>query len=347
MATATALPAVVGLPGRAAAQTITFKSLEQALEQGLGAIKTGNFEIAIPALEAATQSNGRIGFLAKYYLARIFADNGHAWTDHAKAYILYQHLADEHADIDPDEDFRAPYVAKALMALAQYVRHGVADIGLRPNVSRAAKYIHHAATVFSDEDAQFEHAKLLLIGDGVDADTRRAIHWFSVLSQRGHAGAQAFLADLYARGRHVPKDHKRALALITLAVESAPAHERIWIEDIYQHIYCGASEGVRTEANGMVADWRQKYSRSVDEQARAPGVNLELLAPNAIRTCSDGRAALPSLRGIGFNAPASSVGPDATAPLGLTPQGMTTGATTGQAPPANGLLEIMTRPRAQ
>ena len=34
-----------------------------------------------------------------------------------------------------------------------------------------------------------------------------------------------------------------ALALIRVAVANAPERDRIWIEDIYQNIFCGASSG--------------------------------------------------------------------------------------------------------
>jgi hypothetical protein len=301
---------------------ITFRSPQAALEQGLGAIRSGNVELAIPALEAAVESDGRVGFLATFYLARVYADNGHARTEHGKAYALYHRIAEMSPSVDPDDDLRAPFVARSLMALAQYLRNGLPEIQLRANAVRAAQYINFAATVLSDEDAQFEHAKLLLTGDGVEPDTRRAVHWFSVLSQRGHAGAQAFLADLMYRGKHTPQDQKRALALITLAVENAPSSERIWIEDIYQVIYCGSTDGMRSEANGVVANWRQKYSRALDEATRlSPSLNG--LSPNAVRTCRDGRLVLPAVREAGLNAaagPTSGANPEARAapPVGAT-----------------------------
>ena len=82
-----------------------------------------------------------------------------------------------------------------------------------------------------------------------------------MLTEEGYAGAQALLADLYWRGRHVKKDEQRALALITMAVENAPAHERIWIEDIYQNIFCGTSQGTRKQADGIVATWKKMFAR--------------------------------------------------------------------------------------
>ena len=118
----------------------------------------------------------------------------------------------------------------------------------------------------------------------VEEDVRRAMHYFSVLSQSGHAGAQAFLADLYWRGKFVPKDQQRALALITVAVENAPAHERLWIEDIYQNIFCGSSQGVRKQADGVVAVWRKQLPRMDEPGSMALGARA--LQPQ--RTCGNG-----------------------------------------------------------
>ena len=46
-----------------------------------------------------------------------------------------------------------------------------------------------------------------------------------------------------------------------MAVENAPEHERIWIEDIYQNIFCGTSQGTRKQADGIVAVWRKMFAR--------------------------------------------------------------------------------------
>jgi uncharacterized protein len=272
---------------------VRFISPEAAFEQGMGAVKAGQLELAIPALEHAA-SRGIL--MAQYYLARIYADNANPHTDHAKAYMLYQHISDEYADIDPDADQRAPFVAKSLTALAGYVKAGVAEIGLQPNAERAAEYLHHAATFFNDPDAQFELAKIYLRGEGVPEDAKRAMHWLSVLTRKGHAGAQAFLADLYWRGKHVTQDQLRALALITVAVEHAPSHERIWIEDIHQNIFCGASEGTRQQAEVIVADWRRKYGRP-KETSDVSG--LGELQPRAMRTCNNGEPVLTVARESG------------------------------------------------
>ena len=268
---------------------VTFSSPQAAFEQGLGAYRAGFYQIALPALTFAAE---RRVFLAQYHLAQLYADNQSAVTDHGKAYELYLSIVEEHASkIDVDDDERAPYVGKALTALARYVYRGLPEIGLPSNASRSAEFLEEAATFFRELDAQFELAKLYLKGDGVPEDRRKALHWLSTLTQHGHVGAQAFLADLLWHGKVVPKDEKRALALITVATENSPVHERIWIEDIYQRIFCGTAAGVRQQADGLVASYRHLY---VPRPSLDPGrVATADAAPT--RSCGNGEA-LPRLQ---------------------------------------------------
>lgn len=241
---------------------VKYASPRDAFEQGLGAYKSGYYEIAIPALtEAVAKGDELDRFFAEFYLARIYSDNAGARTNHGKAYQLYQKLADEYFDVDPDDGQRAPFMAKALTALAGYLRSGMREIGLRPDPDRANEYLQHAATFFNDKDAQFELAKIYVGANSDREDVKRGLHYLSVLTEEGHPGAQAFLADLLWRGRYVPKDERRALALIRMAVEHAPQQERVWIEDIYQNIFCSSSQGTRKQAEGIVATWRKVFPR--------------------------------------------------------------------------------------
>ncbi len=279
LATCVALPVIIASAG---AGTLPFPSAREALKQGMSAYQGGYYEIAIPALEHAAAAKE---FMAEYYLARIYSDNNGAHTDHPKAYMLFQSIADEYADADPDDDPRAPYVGKSLTALGAYVKRGLPEIGLKPDPQRAAFYFMNASSTFNDEDAQFELAKMQLRGEGVDEDVSTARHWLSRLSQNGHAGAQAFLADLLWRGKYMDADQPRALALIAVAVQNAPPYERLWIEDIYQNIYCGAGEGIRKQATGIVAEWGNHYGRKPETQDRS---GLGTLVTALERTCQNG-----------------------------------------------------------
>jgi TPR repeat protein len=273
---------IVLAPAMALAQTATFSSPREALRQGVSAYQGGYYELAMPALDYAAKSGE---FIASYYLAKIYQDSTGPYTDHAKAYALYEKIADEHLDADPD-DPRAQYVGKALTALAGYVLRGLPEIGLAPDAERAVFYLKNASTTFNDEDAQFELAKLQLKGEGVETNVALGRHWLSVLSQSGHAGAQAFFADLLWRGKHVEPDPARALALIAVAVDNASPQDAMWIEDIYQNIFCGAAEGTRRQATGIVAQWGNRYGRKPTEQRDRSG--LAQLTVGPVRTCKNG-----------------------------------------------------------
>ncbi len=266
----------------AAQGRVTFVSAEAALEQGLNAYRAGYHQIALPALSFAAEHNL---FLGRFFLARLLSDNQASATDHARAFRIYRQIVSEHANtIDVDDDERAPFVGKALTAVARYVHRGLPEMDLAPNAVRAAEFLQEAATFFRDPDGQYELAKLYLTGDGVEQDRRKALHWLSILSQEGHVSAQAFFADLLWTGKIVPRDEKRALALITVAVEHAPATERIWIEDIYQRIFCGAQPSVRQQADGLVASYRQSFAN------RVPADPIERAAedPSPSRQCGSG-----------------------------------------------------------
>jgi hypothetical protein len=242
---------------------------QEALERGLGAYRVGKHDAALTALSsAAAQGDSSIRFMAEFYLARIYAMEAGPATDHTRAFVLYRKLADENLDADPLTSQRAPFVAKALLALAGYVRAGVKAIDLPPNPRRAADYLHHAAVFFGDRDAQLELAKAYLSADSGKDDVRRGLHYLAVLAEESHGPAQAVLADLFWRGRHVAKDDRRALALVTMAVENAPSHERIWIEESYAAIFCGTNQIVRAEAGVLVAGWRQTFVRPDGTAAR-------------------------------------------------------------------------------
>lgn len=319
-----------------------FSSPEQALRQGVSAYNGGYPELAIPALEYAASKNLFLGY---FFLAKLYSDSSNIFTDHGKAYMLFQKIAHEHADVDPDHDVRAPYVAEALTALAGYVKTGIPDIGLAANPHLAAEYLHHAAVFFDDENAQFELSKMQLNGEGVPTDVARGRHWLSVLAQNGHPGAQAFLADLYWRGKFMRKDPVRALTLISVAVKNARGGDRVWIEDIYQSIYCGASKGVREQATGMVADWDSRYGRKpelpgrsslgafngsvnrtcadghkvpIDAYNTVPGSSIEVAEPKAPVIANDGPVGPPAANPMGFMQ-GSATGGGSLRPVGASP----------------------------
>ncbi len=306
----------------------------EMLSKGLDAYKHSRYELAVPALDCVLRTDdGLPKFYAEFYMARIAGDDTSGFVDHRLAYTLFQGLSDAHGSVDPEDVRRAPFVAKAITALAGYVRRGLPDIGLRPDRERAIEFIRHSATFFNEPDAQFELAKLHLTADGVPLDVRLGLHYLQKLVQDSHAGAQAYLADLHWHGKHVPPDHVRALALSKLAIENATASDRLWVEDGYQNIYCGSLPDERIKAAELSGMFRRTFARSqnVDRsgpqlpQAWALGGRRDL---GLARNCRNGERIDMDLRGAsaqqGTGAGAAPMASTLTqqAPQQTTPAGM-------------------------
>jgi uncharacterized protein len=279
-----------------AQQTLNQASAQAAIERGLGAYQAGLRDAAISALgEAASGGDASTKFAAEFYLARIYAENIAVGADQTKAFVLFRKLADENLTVDPETSKRAPFVAKALIALAGYVRAGLKDIDLAPNPRRADDYLHHAAVFFGDREAQFELARTHLSGEASGDDVRRGLHYVASLTEEGHAPAQALLGELFWRGRHVKKDERRALALVMIAAENAPAHERIWIDDAYATIFCGTAPPVREASARLASRWRAMFGASAAGAAamRAAATATRELVPE--RQCASGEKVALSL----------------------------------------------------
>jgi uncharacterized protein len=295
LALAATVAMIGAMPAAAKDSGVTFVSPEAALEQGVNAYRGGYVELAIPALRYAA-SHGE--FYAQYLLAAILADNEGAYTNHVEAFRLLRQLVTNNINIDPDDDPRAPYVSRALLTFGEYLNRGVPELKLEPNPKMALPYIEHSAKFFGNRDAQFLFAKMLLSGDAGRKDQGLALHFLSTLVQDGHPGAQAFLADQYWRGPYVPKDPARALALAELAVKGAASTDYLWIDEIYQNIYCGMNEPGRREARPLVQRWGQFFGFGGRQQDDGQQNGLDIVPT---RTCADGKPVplLQALRGPG------------------------------------------------
>lgn len=266
------------LPARSEMQSATPR---EAFEKGMAAYRVRDFDVAVPALEIAAQQGD---LFATFYLARIYSDTARPFTDEGRAYRLYSQIVDRFYAIDPKDFRRAPTVAKSITAMARYVYSGLPEISLAPDRAYALRLYRYAAQYYNEPDAQFELAKLQLVGDGVRQDVRSALYWFSRLVKRGHPSAQAFLADLLWRGKYLKPDPVQALALVTIARRNAPQHELIWIDDIYQNVYCGSSSETRSQVRKKLAEANSQTLRPwVPNDPASLGW---LTGPT--RVCSDG-----------------------------------------------------------
>jgi len=249
------------------AQAAEYAKPKRAFEDGIRQYRSGELTRAIKALEYASNKGH---FRAKFYLAQIYAKNSHPYTDHGRSFQLYQEIVDQFAEVDPVYNLRAPYVARAIVELARYLKSGVPTAKIAPDLNLAASYLDHAAKYFGDREAQYELAKMYLKGEGLSARPKLGKHWISTLARDGHAEAQAYLGDLYWRGKYVSQNKIQGVAYILLALENSQPHNRVGIEELYQHVYCQSSAVERREAAIAAANLRKKQRHKKATKTRAP-----------------------------------------------------------------------------
>jgi TPR repeat protein len=128
-----------------------YASATAAYRDGVNALKAGKPATALPALEYAA-SRGVLG--AQLKLARAYATGRDLPKDDAKAFIYFQQIADEQADVAPSSPI-AKYAAEALVALGQYYLDGIPAMPLPANPTIAADLFRHAASYFGNAEAQY------------------------------------------------------------------------------------------------------------------------------------------------------------------------------------------------
>ncbi len=221
-----------------------YTSAREALRDGMRDYNAGDKRGAAQALEyAATQGHT----LALWKLGRMYADGDGVEHDDLKAFEYFSKLADQSVDESPDSPSSAA-VASAFVALGTYFLDGIKGTYVTPNPARAREMFHHAASYYSDPNAQYNLARLYLDGSGVAQDARQAARWFNLAAEKGHYPSQALLGHLLLTGEGVPRQRAKGLMWLTLAREAADPLKDQWISQLYEQGFAAADEGDRQNA---------------------------------------------------------------------------------------------------
>jgi uncharacterized protein len=173
----------------------------------------------------------------------------------AKAFEYFNRIAHEHEDDQPERP-QARLVAKAFVAVGQYLLAGIPNSPIRPDPDRARDMFAHAAAYFHDPDAQYYLACLYLGGVGSTANPLHASRWLGLAARKGEHRAQAVLGYLLFSGSAGPRQPAFGLMWLTIARDSAGPDET-WINDAYQTAFDEASQPERAAA----LDLLQRYLR--------------------------------------------------------------------------------------
>lgn len=211
---------------------------------GFSAYKSGHKDQAVEAYKYAAE-NGQIG--ATWKLARMYAQGDGVTQDDYEAYKFFNEIANQDVEVGSPEE---SYISDALMALGDYARKGIPGSPVEANPLLAQEYYMRAAANYRNPNAQFEMGKIFLYGEGVKASAKQAARWLQLAAENGHAGAQATLGNLLFQSGKVV----RGLAMMTAALERAPAVDQPWIRTMQEEAFAVAPEADRRTAISLADD---------------------------------------------------------------------------------------------
>jgi TPR repeat protein len=223
---------------------------------GFSAYKSGHKDQAVEAYKYAAE-NGQIG--ATWKLARMYAEGDGVTRDDYAAFKFFSEIVDQ--DVEPGSPEES-YVSDALVALGDYLRKGIPGTPVEENDVAAQEYYMRAAANYRNPNAQFEIGQMFLKGEGgVKASVKQAGRWLQLAAEKGHAGAQATLGNLLFQSGKVV----RGLAMMTAALERAPAADQPWIRNMQEEAFAAAGEADRRTAISLADDILTKGNNGDDQ----------------------------------------------------------------------------------
>jgi hypothetical protein len=234
-----------------------FKDPRAALRAGLDSYHAGDAARSVPALRYAADAGEP---MAQWKLGRMYADGDGVSRDDAKAYDYFSKLVEHFADDDPDPRERS-MASNAFVSVGIYLRDGVANANIAPDLDRALDLFRYAATYFRNADAQYHLARMYLDGTGVKRDLRQAVNWLELAARKGHAPSQALLGKLMFEGEAGAPQRPRGLMYLTLARDAANgAPTEQWIVDLHAKALHAASDADRKAAVAMLEDYLRQHN---------------------------------------------------------------------------------------
>ena len=234
-----------------------FKNPQAALRAGLEDFKTGDSRSGLQALKYAADAGES---LARWKLAKMYADGDGVPHDDIKAYEYFSQIVENYDEDNPDVR-ELPVVSSAFVAVGAYSLNGIANTKVAPDPQRALEMFQYAATSFGDPNAQYDLARMYLDGIGVDKDAAQAARWLHLAADKNHAEAQALLGQmLFAGVDGVPRQRGFGLMWLTLARDSAQQDKKEqWIIDLYNNAAAAASDNDKQIASVYIADFKKKH----------------------------------------------------------------------------------------
>ena len=208
-----------------------YKTPYDALKKGMEGYRAGDVKNSVNALEYAAAGGEP---LARWKLARMYADGDGVPKSDAKAYEYFSQIVDNYDDENPNRR-ELSVISGAFVAVGIYCLNGIPATRMDPDPSRALELFQFAATNFGDANAQYNLARMFLDGNGVGKDGQQAARWLSLAAEKNHYPAQAVLGYLLFNGNEgIARQRAKGLMWLSMAREAAtdPARDG-WVIDLY------------------------------------------------------------------------------------------------------------------
>ena len=229
-------------------QTKHFISAQQALQVGVGDLKTGDVEGSIAALAYAAV-NGQP--LALWKLGVLYASGDHVPRDDVKAYYYFNQLVEGY-DEDHIDWSDVSAISDAFVDVGVYCLNGIPNTDVKPDPRRAYELFQYAGTTFRNPNAQFNLARMYILGaGGLSRDNLTAIRWLSLAAKQGHPPSEALLGHMLFMGEGVQHQRARGLMWLEFANDGASGPKDQWIRDAYQRDLQAAEGNDRRLAAAM------------------------------------------------------------------------------------------------
>ncbi len=203
---------------------------------------------------------------AKWRLGRIYADGDGVKRDNSKAYRLLREVAQKH---NPSERNlpRTRITIEALVDIANLLRKGVPEIGVRKSPQKAHQILKYVASMYSHPRAQFLLGQMNISGEGTKPQVRQGMRWLNLAARKRNAAAQAALGNYYlSKPKSSKADRAKGLMWLSLARENEKdSKTRQQVSELYKNILGETSTSERERAESLTASWKQRYGKAQPE----------------------------------------------------------------------------------
>jgi TPR repeat protein len=218
----------------------------EAFRQGARSMRSGDARAAFNAfLDAARQGHTA----SAWRVGRMLLDGASGVErDELQAFHWFSQIVERHADDDPTSP-TAQITSRAFVELGTIRLTGIPGSEISRDYPSAWRMFYHAASVFRDQEAQYQLGRMYLNGQGIERSPRLAAQWLRNAAEKGHRAATATLGELMFVGAEgMPRRPVDGLAMLTVARHGADPERDSWIIEAFDDAFTLASDDERIAA---------------------------------------------------------------------------------------------------